>query len=148
MRDITLKIVGKQCYENKEEDQMEFITDGRLYVRNDSVYMIYDESEVSGMVGCRTTLKVKGDTVKMRRIGHVGFNAELYFEKGRRFSSRYDTPYGPMDVEVLTSRVENNLDMDELKGNIDIEYNVSLEGLAEGKNRLWRQVSAAGIPQS
>ena len=51
MRDITLKIVGKQCYENKEEDQMEFITDGRLYVRNDSVYMIYDESEVSGMVG-------------------------------------------------------------------------------------------------
>lgn len=41
-----------------------------------------------------------------------------------------------MDVEVLTSRVENNLDMDELKGNIDIEYNVSLEGLAEGKNRL------------
>ena len=136
MRDTTIKITGKQVYENHEEDQMEFITDGRLYVRNDSVYMIYDESEVSGMVGCRTTLKVKGDTVKMRRIGHVGFNAELYFEKGRRFSSRYDTPYGPMDVEVLTSRVENNLDMDELKGNIDIEYNVSLEGLAEGKNRL------------
>ena len=88
------------------------------------------------MVGCKTTLKVKGDSVKMRRIGHAGFNAELYFEKGKRFSSRYETPYGPMDVEVLTSRVENNLDMDELKGNIDIEYNVSLEGLAEGKNRL------------
>ena len=136
MRDITLKIVGKQCFDNKEEDQMEFITDGQLYVRNGSVYMIYDESEVSGMVGCKTTLKVKGDPVKMRRIGQVGFNTELYFEKGKRFSSTYDTPYGPMDVEVLTSRVENNLNMEELKGNIDIEYNVSLEGMAEGKNRL------------
>ena len=41
-----------------------------------------------------------------------------------------------MDIEVLTSRVENNLNMEELKGNIDIEYNVSLEGMAEGRNRL------------
>ena len=136
MRDITLKIVGKQCFDNKEEDQMEFITDGQLYVRDDSVYMIYDESEVSGMVGCKTTLKVKGDSVKMRRVGKVGFGAELYFEEGKRFSSTYNTPYGPMDIEVLTSRVENNLNMDELKGNIDIEYNVSLEGMAEGRNRL------------
>ena len=136
MRDITLKIIGKQCYDGKEEDQMEFITDGQLYVRDDSVYMIYDESEVSGMTGCKTTLKVKGDSVKMRRIGEIGFNTELYFEKGKRFSSTYDTPYGPRDIEVLTSRVENNLNMEELKGNIDIEYNVSLEGMAEGKNRL------------
>ena len=136
MRDNTLKIIGKQCYDGKEEDQMEFITDGQLYVRDDSVYMIYDESEVSGMTGCKTTLKVKGDSVKMRRIGEIGFNTELYFEKGKRFSSTYDTPYGPMDIEVLTSRVENNLNMEELKGNIDIEYNVSLEGMAEGKNRL------------
>ena len=136
MRDITLKIIGKQCYDGKEEDQMEFITDGQLYVRDDSVYMIYDESEVSGMTGCKTTLKVKGDSVKMRRIGEIGFNTELYFEKGKRFSSTYDTPYGPMDIEVLTSRAENNLNMEELKGNIDIEYNVSLEGMAEGKNRL------------
>ena len=136
MRDITLKIIGKQCYDGKEEDQMEFITDGQLYVRDDSVYMIYDESEVSGMTGCKTTLKVKGDSVKMRRIGEIGFNTEIYFEKGKRFSSTYDTPYGPMDIEVLTSRVENNLNMEELKGNIDIEYNVSLEGMAEGKNRL------------
>lgn len=136
MRDITLKIVGKQCYDNTEEDQMEFVTDGQLYVRDGSVYMIYDESEVSGMVGCKTTLKIKGDSVKMRRIGHVGYNTELYFEKGKRFSSTYETPYGPMDLEVLTSRVENNLNMDELKGNIDIEYNVSLQGVAEGRNRL------------
>lgn len=136
MRDITLKIVGKQCFEDKEEDQMEFITDGRLYVRDGSVYMVYDESEVSGMVGCKTTLKIKGDSVKMRRIGQIGFNTELYFEKGKRFNSTYNTPYGPMDVEVLTSRVDNNLDMEELRGNIDIEYNVSLQGLAEGRNRL------------
>ena len=48
MKDITLKIIGKQSYDDMEEEQMEFVTDGRLYVRGGSAYIIYDESEVSG----------------------------------------------------------------------------------------------------
>lgn len=48
MKDITLKITGKQSYADKEEVQMEFVTEGRFYLRDDSVYVIYDESELSG----------------------------------------------------------------------------------------------------
>ena len=44
MKDITLKIIGKQSYDDMEEEQMEFVTDGRLYVRGGSAYIIYDES--------------------------------------------------------------------------------------------------------
>ena len=47
MKDITIKITGKQCYDGTEEDQMEFITDGRLYERNGYCYLIYDESQRS-----------------------------------------------------------------------------------------------------
>ncbi len=141
MKDITLKITGKQCFENKEEDQMEFITDGKIYVRNDSLYMVYDESEISGMSGCKTTLKIKGDTVKMKRMGEMGYGTELYFEKGKRMLSTYETPMGPMGIEVFTKCVTNNMDMDKLSGDIDIQYDVSLEGLAEGRNRLTIAVS-------
>ena len=49
MKDITLKIIGKQSYDDMEEEQMEFVTDGRFYVRGGSAYIIYDESEVSGL---------------------------------------------------------------------------------------------------
>ena len=56
MRDITLKITGKQVYQDHEEDQMEFITDGKIYQRKNAVYMVYDESEVSGLKGCTTAL--------------------------------------------------------------------------------------------
>ena len=136
MKNITLKITSRQCSQANEEENVEFVTDGKLYVRNDAVYLVYDESEISGMIGCKTTLKVDGDTLKMRRIGKVGMNAELYFEKGKRFSSEYQTPYGPMDLEVLTSLVKNDIDVERGKGKIDIEYNVSLEGLAEVKNKL------------
>ena len=85
MKDITLKIIGKQQYEGIEEDQMEFVTDGKLYVRNNSIYIIYDETEVSGMEGCKTTIKMNDKSVRMRRTGKVGFNTELYFETGKRF---------------------------------------------------------------
>ena len=109
MKDITLKIIGKQQYEGIEEDQMEFVTDGKLYVRNNSIYIIYDETEVSGMEGCKTTIKMNDKSVRMRRTGKVGFNTELYFETGKRFNSIYETPYGPMGVEVLTDYVKNCL---------------------------------------
>ena len=98
--------------------------------------MIYDESEVSGMEGCKTTLKLSGDTLRLKRIGEGGSGSELYFEKNKRFCSTYDTPYGPMDIEVLTRSVDNHFDMETLSGIIAICYDVSLQGMAEGKNRI------------
>ena len=85
MKDITLKITGKQCYDNHEEEQMEFVTDGKLYVRGGAIYIVYDESDVSGLSGCKTTLKVSGDSLKMRRIGA---DAQRYQSSGHRGVSR------------------------------------------------------------
>lgn len=136
MKDITLKITGKQVYDNKEENQMEFITDGKVYLKNDSVYIVYDESEVSGFTGCKTTLKLKDDSVKMKRIGDKSFGTELFFKEGERFKSSYNTPYGDFDIEVLTNIVKNDIDIDSLNGKVNIEYQISLDGLREGKNTL------------
>ena len=60
MKDIMLKITGKQFSGDISEDQMEFITEGKLYEKGDSTYLIYDESEFSGFPGCKTTLKRPG----------------------------------------------------------------------------------------
>ena len=121
MKDITLKIIGRQLFKDREEEQMEFVTDGRLYFRNGAAYVVYEESGVSGMPSGKTVLKVKDDTVRMRRAGGE-VNAELYFERGKRFSSTYDTPYGSMGVEVLTNLVENGLDTETGSGKISINY--------------------------
>ena len=136
MKDITLKITGKQCFKDKEEEQLQFVTDGQIYSRNGALYVVYDESDLSGLKGSKTTLKVLGETVKMKRIGEAGYGTELYFETGKRFNSTYDTPYGSMVVEVLTNSVLNHLNPEDMTGTVDIEYNISLEGVAEGKNKL------------
>lgn len=141
MKDIMLKIIGKQFAGEESEEQMEFITEGKLYERNGATYLIYDESEFSGFPGCKTSLRLMGNTIKMRRLGKdVGYGMEIEFKKGQRFFSKYETPYGVIDMEVLTNSVENNLSP-EGKGNIDIDYHVSLDGVAEGRNELKIEVS-------
>ena len=115
---------------------MEFVTEGQLYQKNGAVYMVYDESELSGMSGCKTTLKLAGDTLRMKRIGQSGAGTEMYFEENKRFNSTYSTPYGPMELEILTRTVDNQFDMETLSGSVAVCYDVSLQGMAEGKSIL------------
>ena len=44
-------------------------------------------------------------------------------------------PYGAVEMEVLTNYFKKNLDS-EGKGTIDIDYNISLKGLAESRSTL------------
>lgn len=137
MKDIMLKIIGKQITSEQEENVLEFITEGKFYRKGSSVYLLYKESEVSGMEGCTTSLKVKGDTVKMRRYGEsVPLDTVIEFEKGKRFEGYYDTPFGAVEMEVLTNEVENCLQGDLGKGTLKIDYHISLRGLTEGRSKL------------
>ena len=137
MKDITLKIVGKQIYRDVEEEQIEFVTEGKLYEKGDSLYLIYEESEFSGMPGCKTSIKVTGDSLRMKRLGtyDASGNTAIQFEKGKRYRGLYDTPYGAIEMEVLTNNFKKNLDS-EGKGTIDIDYNISLKGLSEIRSTI------------
>ncbi len=136
MKDVMLRIVGTQQESGQEADSMEFVTEGRLYERNGATYLIYDESELSGFPGCTTSLRLKDETVRVKRIGKDRkYNMEMEFKKGTRFFNTYPTPYGEINMEVLTEKITNNLSEEGI-GDIDINYHVSLEGLSEGRNTL------------
>lgn len=136
MRDIMLKIIGKQLCSNTEEVQLEFVTEGQFYKENKSLYLIYEESEFSGMPGCKTKLEVTGNHIKMSRLGKgIGLDTEIEFQKGKRYTGYYETPYGAIEMEVLTNEIVNNLGSDG-KGSVNIDYHISLKGLSEGRNRI------------
>ena len=127
MKDIMLKITGKQINRNNEveEETVEFMTEGKLYKKNGSTYIVYEETEMSGLEGVKTTLRIddaSGD-VKMKRFG-----------KG--INSLYETPFGAVPMEVLTYKIVNDLEPDEGKGKLFIDYEISLKGLAESRSML------------
>ncbi|MGI6732380.1 MAG: DUF1934 domain-containing protein [Anaerovoracaceae bacterium] len=141
MKDIMLKIIGKQYNTGEEENLMEFVTEGKYYEKGDSVYLVYDESQFSGMEGCTTSLKITGDKIKMIRFGeNVGIDTEIEFEKGKRFKGYYETPYGAIEMEVLTNEVVNNIESASVSGSLNIDYHISLRGLTEGRNKLDIQI--------
>jgi len=141
MKDVTLKITGKHIHENVEEEQLELVTEGKLYQRGDNIYLTYDESEFSGMEGCRTRLTLSDNIVRMTRHGSaVGIDTEIRFEKGKRYNGFYDTPYGTVEMEVLTNELKNTVSA-EKGGEVEIDYSISLKGLTEGRSRLNIQVS-------
>ncbi|MDR0852558.1 MAG: DUF1934 domain-containing protein [Clostridiales Family XIII bacterium] len=140
MKDILLKIIGSQISANETNkdtsSDMEFITEGRFFKKGDSLYLVYDESELSGMEGCTTSLKITGNKIRMKRYGEdVGIETAIEFEKGKRFNGYYETPFGSVEMEVLTNEVTNRLNS-EGEGSLDIDYHVNLKGLAESRSKL------------
>ncbi len=133
MKNVMLKIEGMQQSVDGEENVIELTTEGKLYEKEHATYLVYDETEVSGMDGSTTTVKLARDKVSMKRFGTS--NSEMVFEKGKRYVANYMTPYGNFDMEVLTMNMEYNIN-DANKGNVFIEYHMSLQGLVESKNTL------------
>ena len=78
MKDIMLKIVGTQNVDN-DTDTIEFMTEGRIYQKGDATYIVYEESKFSGLEGCKTTVKVSGDKVKMFRFSVASMASRRVF---------------------------------------------------------------------
>ena len=142
MKDITIKIVGKQFDGDKVGNEMVFVSDGKMYKRAGAHYLVYDDSELFGFAGTRTRLKITEDTVRMKRIGKPsddvydeGFESEMVFQEGKRFQSIYATPYGAINMEVLTKNLKNDLSPEGF-GKVSLDYVISFQGAGEGRNEL------------
>ena len=136
MKDVLIRIKSSQMSREAGEDEMEFITEAKLYRRNNTTYLLYEESEFSGIPGCRTRLRLRDKEVQMKRFGEgAGTGGEIIFEKGKRNEGYYDTPFGPIEIEILTNELSSTV-TEEGCGELEIDYEVSLKGLLEGRNRI------------
>ncbi len=141
-KDILLNVKSIQQFRDEEPEIIDLTTEGKLYSKSGSIYLTYDESELSGIANNKVILKIKEDTVQMNRYGE--FETTMIFKKGKRDVSMYGTPYGEFRVEILTDKVEINID--ENNGNISVEYTVSVSSSPEVKHHLlisyWGHINA------
>lgn len=136
MKDITMKIVGKHIRDDVEDEDMELITEGKLYKKNNAIYLTYSEEYFSDAAGGMTRLRLEGDTVKLYRPNKgEAFDTVMYFQKGKRCEAVYDTPMGPLELEILANEVRNNVKEDGT-GSLYIDYDISLKGLSQGHSKL------------
>ena len=52
-----------------ESDAIEVITPGKFIIKDNSYEVVYEESEISGMKGTTTTLKIEEERFILERVG-------------------------------------------------------------------------------
>lgn len=120
-----------------ESDKMSFITEGTLSKVNDEYIVSYQESQITGLDGTTTTLKVGKDSVTLIRHGNV--DAMMLFEVGKTHLTDYDTQYGSVMLGITAKNV--NVDMGDAGGNIKVDYVLEYNRVYGGRNSLNVSVS-------
>ena len=134
-KDVLITLVGTQNNDG-EKDKIELITEGSMYKKGDAYYITYKESELTGMDGTTTTVKVQDKKVTILRFGTN--NTQLIFEKGKHHVCCYDTMYGAISVGVWAQNVK--IDLDDNGGEIFANYSIDVDNNLVGKNDFHMQV--------
>lgn len=115
-----------------EKEKIEVVTVGEFSINGDEFIATYDETEISGMEGTKTTLKIKGDKVVLHREGTT--STKMEFQKNNTQVALYNTPYGMLELKTLTKELD--LDVNEKGGNISIKYHLIAGGQEPIKTNL------------
>ena len=66
-KDVMLHIVGRQAYSEEDDCKAEFFTEGKIFEKNNEVFVEYDETELSGFMGGHTILTIRDNEIIMSR---------------------------------------------------------------------------------
>lgn len=116
-----ISLISKQ---DNEDGNIEVVTPGDFYKKDDCYYAVYNETQITGMQDTTTTLKINKDKFCLIRMGST--NTNMNFTTNGKDIALYDTPYGTMELKIFTKNIDINVN-DE-GGKVMIDYTMSIEG--------------------
>lgn len=132
MRDVIISITGVQNDPNGDRDSVELVTAGKYGFENGESRFTYEESELTGLNGTRTTFTISPMGVVLRREGSL--NSEMVFQQGRKNYFLYETPFGSATMGVDTRRIDMSLG--EHGGSLELDYNIDFNHTPMGRNKF------------
>lgn len=135
MKDVIISVTGVQQGVNGP-DAMELVTAGQYSQDEKETLLTWQESELTGMEGTKTSLCVQPRSVVLSREGTL--NTRMEFEEGRKRYFLYETPFGSATMGLNTRRIVNRLGAH--GGEIEIDYSVDMDDTIVGRNRFFIRV--------
>ena len=142
-KEAVITVYGLQEDEQGAGEPITVVTPGHFYRQNGAYIVIYEESELTGLVDTRTMIKASPDAVSVSRVGK--YPSQLSFEKGKRHLSLYHTEYGDLAIAVITEKIL--VDLDDYGGVIDVEYAVEIDNQPVGSNHLKVEVNVSAAAE-
>ena len=100
---VIISVEGTQRFIGEESQTVQVVTEGTMKREGDTVYLSYEESEVTGMEGTTTTFTVTDQRVELERTGAV--QSKMVFEKGKKDISLYNVGFGALTIGVKARRL-------------------------------------------
>ena len=134
MTDVTIEIINyRYDVSDGEPETISYRANGTCRSSRDGLKLEYTEPDVTGMDDTVTTVTAfKNGVVSVNRVGKI--NTHMVFEEGKLHSCIYNTGYFPMQLSILTTRLENGLTA--VGGCLDLEYSMEVGGMHASKNRM------------
>lgn len=130
-RPVIVSIKSRQTAGGQGES-IETVTPGTFYRKEGAYYVVYDETEISGMKGTTTTIKIEEDKVSIIRFGTT--SSRMNFRAGFKDVNLYRTPYGITEFCINPETV--NINMGEDGGEIQLVYELEDSGNKTSVNQL------------
>lgn len=124
MKRVVISVKSTQRDKLGHDEVVELVSMGRYYERRGIQYIIYEETEVTGLEGVRTTIKVSPKSVILIRHGKV--NMKHVYEMDKIHESLYRTSFGDLDMLVKTHELSSNI-VDGV-GHVHLGYDISIAG--------------------
>ena len=140
MKDVIISINSLFSFEEGEEQQMEFTTDGYYFYEDEVGCLSYEETEVTGLEGTRTSVIVMPDQVVVDRDGFV--TSRMVFKEGLKSAFQYATPFGSATMGINTRRIRQNMGLN--GGKVEIDYVVDMEHMVASRNKF--EITVTEIP--
>ena len=132
LKEVVITIRSTIDYGMDEEDRIDFSTDG-VYKLEDGVAQIaYLETEVTGLQGTRTSVKVLPERIIVDRRGNL--TSRMEFTPGGKSSFLYDTPAGSATMNMNTRSVRHRFD--HTGGELEIDYVLDMEHMVVSRNKF------------
>ena len=124
-REVELRLSGLHTSgEDPEQASVEAAQPAQYFKRNDSHYLLYEET-VEGIDGsCKSRMKFRDHLLELTRQGAVEMH--MIFEENKRHVLPYDTPYGQILLGIDTRRV--TVEEQEKEIRVTVEYTLDHEG--------------------
>ncbi len=122
-KDVLIKISGLHAGGNEDGD-MQLIVNGTYMENGEKIYLSYDETDSDGEEHkCR--IRISPGEVVYSKSGIM--TTELYYILGEPYASVISTPYGQLDAEIVTEKMEFG-DNPEAMVDLTLDYMLSING--------------------
>ncbi len=128
---FTISIKGLQSYADGGEDSdIELVSECDFYEEDGVFFCEYEESEITGLGGTKTSIEIAKDYVSLTRRGTV--NSQMLFMEGRKTTSLYSMPFGELIIDIHTKSLCS--DIGKSGGTLKVDYIIDINNVSGGHN--------------